>query len=130
MTSLPLGLPTSTSLTAAASVSGQIRSITGVIWPDSMRSLTSLRAWAVTLLKGQVVADGTTREVLLGVVDDVLGAEAVRLDPSGAQALQRGYRGQRRRGGCSKVRFAGLGARLSWWTAMYSAKAPWPKPYT
>jgi SAM-dependent methyltransferase len=31
---------------------------------------------------------------------------------------------------CSKVRFPGLGARLSWSTAMYSAKAPWPKPYT
>src|SRR4029077_9376990 len=31
---------------------------------------------------------------------------------------------------CSKVRFPGLGARPSWRIAMYSAKAPWPKPYT
>jgi hypothetical protein len=31
---------------------------------------------------------------------------------------------------CSKVRLAGLGARPPWRTAMYSAKAPWPKPYT
>src|SRR5690242_5080247 len=31
---------------------------------------------------------------------------------------------------CSKVRFPGLGPRLPWGTAMYSAKAPWPKPYT
>jgi len=32
--------------------------------------------------------------------------------------------------GSSKVRLPGLAARQAWWTAMYSAKAPWPKPYT
>jgi hypothetical protein len=49
-TTLPGGLPFSTSWTAAAaSVRGKLRPITGAIWPVSMSSVISVRASAVTV---------------------------------------------------------------------------------